>query len=108
MSYALCHDHHPQYCRYIEELNDNSNDKAIYDGCKNLFAKLNKAGNNIQQTYDEKKAESNPNRYFMTLHRKWMKRRERRNRMERRKQQKKQMMLMMLLQIQHTNRGQTC
>ncbi len=48
---------------------------------------------------------SNPNQYFMTLHRKRIKRRERRKRMKRRK---RKIMLMMMMQILHTNQGWTC
>ena len=43
VSYALCREHHPQYCRYIEELNADSseerNAKGSDDGGKELFAK---------------------------------------------------------------------
>ena len=52
--YALCRDHHLQYCRYIEELNIDNDEKFYDNGCKELFATANNAESNIQQSYNEK------------------------------------------------------
>jgi hypothetical protein len=41
---ALCRDHHPQYCRFIEELNEEKNlDDDVKDNNKQSFAKGNNA-----------------------------------------------------------------
>ena len=59
VSYSLCREHHPQYCRYIEELNEVSNDKASDNGCNMLFAKSAVNEENTKQYYDEKQADDN-------------------------------------------------
>ena len=51
VSYALCCEHHPQYCRYIEELNKDSNAKASDDGGSILFAKA--TGNEDEKQNDD-------------------------------------------------------
>ncbi len=55
VSYALCREHHPQYCRYIEELNNDSNKdrnaKTSDDSGKVFFAK---ASGNEDEKEDDK------------------------------------------------------
>ena len=41
VAYTLCREHHPQYCRFIEELNENNLANGVKEDNKQAFAKEN-------------------------------------------------------------------